>query len=123
MRTAGPDQLAFLRGAKYRDAVKDSGAGAVLVGQEMDVPVVKIVVEDVDVAFARIAGVFHPVPRAVEHSIDPTAAVDPSAELNEPVRLEAHAVVEAGARVGQGSILMAGSVVGKCSVLGEESLL
>lgn len=116
LRTAGADRIGFVRDARYAAAAKATRAGALLTESELATAASQIVVDDVDVAYAKVALRFHPVPRAVAHAIHPTAVVDPAAVLEEPVQIGPRAVV-GKSRVGAGTVVGAGVVIGDgCSI-------
>jgi UDP-3-O-[3-hydroxymyristoyl] glucosamine N-acyltransferase len=119
LRSAGPDRIGFVREARYHAAAKATRAGAVLTASELDTPATQIVVGDVDVAYAKIAAHFHPVPRATVHSIHPTAVVDPEAQLERPVQVGPRAVV-GRCRIGAGTVVDAGAVIGDGCELGRD---
>lgn len=116
LRSAGPDQIGFVRDAKYREVAKETRAGALLVFEEFETEAAQILVDDVNAAFAKVALAFHPVPRAEQHEIHPTAVVHPDAALEEPVCVGPKAVI-GRARVGAGSVVMSGvSVADGCGI-------
>jgi UDP-3-O-[3-hydroxymyristoyl] glucosamine N-acyltransferase len=92
----------------------------VIVRQELAVGIPQIVVRNPHAAFARVALHFHPLPRAAEHRIHPTAVVDPSAVLEAPVEVGPHATVGAGARIGAGTVIAASAVVGARVTVGRD---
>jgi UDP-3-O-[3-hydroxymyristoyl] glucosamine N-acyltransferase len=122
LRNARPDWIGFVRDASYRDAARTTTAGALITGEELQTRAAQIVVADVGLAFARVAALFHPPPRATEHRVDPSAAVDPGAELESPVTVGPRAVV-GRARIGAGSFVMAGSVVADGCRIGRDCVL
>ena len=116
LRTAGPDRIGFVRDARYAAAAKATRAGALLTESELATAASQIVVDDVDVAYAKVALRFHPVPRAMCHEVHATAVVDPAAVLEEPVQIGPRAVV-GKSRVGAGTVVGAGVVIGDgCSI-------
>jgi UDP-3-O-[3-hydroxymyristoyl] glucosamine N-acyltransferase len=123
LRSAGPEQLGFVRDLKYRDLARASGAGALLVPEPLETQAAQIVVANVPASFARIATVFFPLPRATSQRVHPTAVVDPGAVLESPVDVGARVVVERGARVGAGSVLKAGVTVGEGCRLGRDCVV
>lgn len=122
LRTAGPEHIGFVRHARYHPAAQATRAGALLTGTELSITASQIVVDDVNVAYAKIALHFHPIPRATEHSVHPTAVVDPGAELEAPVVIGPRAVI-GRCRIGSGAIVMAGAVVGDGSTIGRDALV
>jgi UDP-3-O-[3-hydroxymyristoyl] glucosamine N-acyltransferase len=116
LRTAGPDRIGFVRDARYAAAAKATRAGALLTESELATAASQIVVDDVDVAYAKVALRFHPVPLALRHDVHPTAVVDPAAVLEEPVQIGPRAVV-GKSRLGAGTVVGAGVVIGDgCSI-------
>lgn len=119
LRTAGPDHIGFVRDARYAAAAKATRAGALLTEDELATSASQIVVDDVDVAYAKVALRFHPVPRAVRHEIHPTAVVDPAAVLEEPVAIGPRAVI-GRSRIGAGTVIGAGVVVADGCTIGRD---
>lgn len=82
-----------------------------------------IVVPEPQLGFAKIAQLFHPLPRAEGVEIHPTAIVHESVRIDGAVRIGPHVVVEEDARLGEGVVLMQGASVGKRTRLGEACVL
>ncbi|MBX3461668.1 MAG: UDP-3-O-(3-hydroxymyristoyl)glucosamine N-acyltransferase [Planctomycetes bacterium] len=122
LRTAGPDRIGFVRNVNYHALAAATRAGAVLTSTELATEAVQILVRDVDLAYAKVANLFHPRPRAAVHSIHPTAVVDPAAELEAPVVIGPHAVV-GRCRLGAGTVVMAGVSIGDDTTIGRDGLL
>lgn len=112
LRAAGPEQIGFVREAKFAPLAAHSRAGAVIVSEAIAATMTQIVVVAPDVAFARVATVFHPVPRATAHRVHPTAVVDDGATLDDPVELGPHCSVGRGAHIGAGTLCGSGVIVG-----------
>ena len=123
LRTASLDQLGFVRTPKYRDAVRDCSAGALIVGEELQTGASLIIVQDVRVGFAKIALLFHPMPKAEQHRVHASAVLDPSAELGDPVQIGPRVVVDAGASIGAGSVIMAGAIIGEDCRIGLDCVI
>ncbi|MEO6594024.1 MAG: UDP-3-O-(3-hydroxymyristoyl)glucosamine N-acyltransferase [Planctomycetota bacterium] len=122
LRTAGPDRIGFVRHARFHAAAATTRAGALLSATELSTQASQIVVSSVDVAYAKVALVFHPVPRAIAHSIHPTAVVDADAELQAPVAIGPRAVV-GKCKIGSGTVVMAGVSIGDGSTIGNDCVL
>jgi UDP-3-O-[3-hydroxymyristoyl] glucosamine N-acyltransferase len=122
LRTAGPDRIGFVRDARDHGAAKATRAGALLSAAELATTASQIVVDDVDVAYAKVAMHFHPVPRALVHSVHPSAVIDPQAELETPVVIGPRVVV-GRSTIAAGTVLMAGVVVGDGCSIGRDCLL
>lgn len=123
LRAAGPEEIGFVRDPKYAPLASASAAGAVIVTRELELPMAQIVVEDAAVAFAKIAGRFHPPPRALRHAVHATAVVGEGSELAEPVRIGPRVAVGAGCRIGPGSVLAAGVVIGDRVRVGRDCVI
>lgn len=122
LRSAGPDRIGFVRHPRYAAAAMASRVGALLVAEPLATAASQIVVADVDVAYAKVATHFHPLPRAKAHSVHPTAVVDPEAKLEAPVEIGPRAVV-GRCTIGAGTVLMAGAVVGDGAVVGQDCVV
>ena len=125
LRLAGPEVLCFVRNSRYFDAARSSGAGGLLVPKVIDgcESSSQIVVDMVDAAFARIAQIYFPLPRATELRIHPSASVEASAVLEGPVEIGPQASVGADARIGPGTVVGGGCYVGDGVVLGRDCIL
>ncbi len=123
---AGPDDLAFCEGRRHLPALRESRAGAVLVATDAASAVpegcIALVVDAPQLAYARVAALFHPRPAAVQ-GIHPTAVIAADATIGEGCEIGPFVVVGAGAEVGPGCILHAHAVVGPGCVLGAGSIL
>lgn len=123
LEAAGPDTLSFLANPRYRRALRDTRAGAVLVGPGVPVPagVVALRVADPYAAFAAALALFHP-PALPPPGVSPQASVHPSATVD-GATVDAFAFVGAGAVVGTGSWLQPGAVVGAGARVGRDCRL
>ncbi|MCA8975282.1 MAG: UDP-3-O-(3-hydroxymyristoyl)glucosamine N-acyltransferase [Planctomycetes bacterium] len=122
LRSAGPDQVGFVRTARYAEAARVTRAGALLLKDGLETDAAQILVADVDVAYAITAQHFHPMPKATAHQIHPTAVVHPEASLEQPVEVGPHAVI-GRCRIGSGSVIMAGVVIGDLVSIGRDCVL
>jgi UDP-3-O-[3-hydroxymyristoyl] glucosamine N-acyltransferase len=121
LRNAQPNQIGFVRHPRYYEMAAGTEAGALLALEEFPTKAALIVVDDVDVAYAKIAMWFHPLPLAKEHSIHPTASVHPEAKLEEPVMVGPNASV-GKCSVGAGTHVMAGASIGDGAIVGKDCL-
>jgi len=123
---AGPDDVAYCEGRRHAAALRTTRAGAVFVlpGAEPDVPrgCIALVSEAPQLAFARVAALFHPRPAPMP-GIHPTAVIAADAVIGEGCEIGPYAVIGAGAEIGPGCMLAAHAVVGPGSVLGAGSIL
>jgi UDP-3-O-[3-hydroxymyristoyl] glucosamine N-acyltransferase len=120
---AGPDDLAFLTNAKYRDQAARTRAGAILVAPGVDVPGRDLLeAAEPYLALAEILDRMHP-PLRPPAGISPDARVAPTAEVGEGVSVGAFAVIEDGARVGDRAVVGAGAFVGARCTVGPDTTL
>ncbi len=112
---AGPGQVSYLAERRYLDALRATGAGAVVVppAHAAAVPAgaVALVTEAAQLGFARVAALFHPPPPR-EAGIHPTAVVGEGATVGEGTEIGAFAVIGEGARIGRGCVVHPHAVVG-----------
>ena len=123
LKRAGSEDVAFLAVPRPAEDLREFRGGVLIVRKLLEASFPQIVVENPHSAFAQIARKLHPPPRAVAHSIHPTAVVDPTAELESPVEVGPHCVVEAGVTIGAGTVLRAGTVLGRNSRVGRNCLI
>ena len=119
---AAPDEISFVDNRRYRDALRATRAGAVLVAPALagDVPegCLGLATAQPYLGFIRIARLFHPTPAPVP-GIHPSAVVAPDATVAEGCEIGPGAVIGAGARIGAGCVIGANAVVGPGVEMGE----
>jgi len=121
---AGDAEVSFLANTRYKDAVSDTAAVAVLLGADDVAPehcgVIRVA--DPYLAFALLQRFFYPqaIAAGQRHC---SAAIDSTALLAEDVDVAAHAVIGAHVHIGAGSMIGAGCVIGGNVRIGERCLL
>ena len=119
LETAGPDEVSFLTGSRYRRLAEQSRAGAIVVGvdvQGLACPVLRV--PSPQVALITLLRLFHPDP-AVSPGIHQLAFVADGASVATSASVGPFAVIEKGAtvgartRVGPLVFLGAGAAVGE----------
>lgn len=125
LRSAGPGSIAFLSNYKYRQYLRETGATAVILSEELlgECPVSALVSSDPYVTYARVANALYPVEQRTGGFIHPSAVVDEGADIHGSVVIGPHCVVEAGAGLARGVVLGPACVVQKDCRLGEGSRL
>jgi len=124
LEKATPDTIAFLANERYLKQLQATGAGAVIVGEQLrnslDIP--HIVAANPYAYFARASALFNPQVEvaATRHE---SAVIHPGAVLGESVYIAPHVVIEEGARIGSGSRIGVGAYVGAGSTIGENGTL
>ena len=122
LRQPAPDRIGFVRHPRYQEVAAKTTAGALLSSDAFETPASLIVVADVDVAYAKVAMHFHPLPLAREHHIHTTAWAHPDAELEAPVEVGPNASV-GRCKLGAGTAIKAGAAVGDGARLGKDCLI
>jgi UDP-3-O-[3-hydroxymyristoyl] glucosamine N-acyltransferase len=134
LEAAGPGDLSFVTLARHRARALASGAGALLVGEDLAVALAHdlgdrqvagadlLVVADAGYALARLLALFHPEP-ARAAGRHPTAIVGEGAVVDPAAHLGPYVVVGAGSRVGAGAAVLSHAVVGCGCTVGERALI
>ncbi|WP_087022917.1 UDP-3-O-(3-hydroxymyristoyl)glucosamine N-acyltransferase [Thaumasiovibrio subtropicus] len=122
--TAKEGQITFLTSSKYRKALANSQASAVLVkeGDREFCQTNALVVKDPYLAYAWCAQLFDTTPPCAV-DIAPSAVVADDVKLGEGVSIGANAVIESGVVLGDRVQIGAGCFVGKEAELGAETKL
>jgi UDP-3-O-[3-hydroxymyristoyl] glucosamine N-acyltransferase len=126
---ASASEVSFLSNPRYRAALANSSAGAILISDEdagsIDSGGRTLWVGDNPYArFAHVAQFF-----ATQHSLPPSAGIHPSAVVDGSAQVDAGvhigpgAVIGAGAHVGAGSVVGAACIIGAGTRIGAGSLL
>lgn len=122
-------EVTFIGDAKHAGRWEKSKASAALVTRGVEVPHhdpearALIVVENADLAMARVLEHFaSPLPSPAM-GIHPRACVDPSAQLGEHVRIGALAYIGPEARIGNGVTIHPGATVMDQAIIGDDSII
>jgi UDP-3-O-[3-hydroxymyristoyl] glucosamine N-acyltransferase len=120
---AGPEDLSFFTNPRYRAAVEQSRAGAILVGPETRIEGRDLLVApDPYLALAEILDRMHPA-SLPSPGISPDARVSPGATVGLDVAIGPFAVVGEGTRLGDRVVCGAGVVIGERSEIGADTVL
>ncbi len=137
LETAGPADLSFVTLARHRARALASGAGALLVGEDVAAALGErrpeggggaergvdlLVVGDAGRALARLLEVFHP-PEVREPGAHPTAIVEAGAVVDPAAHLGPYVVIGAGSTVAAGAAVLAHAVVGRGCSVGPRALI
>lgn len=126
LSAAGPDDVSYLEGRRHAAALGATRAGAVLVSPDAlaEVPQgsIALVCAAPQLAFARVAALFHPRPSPTP-GIHPTACIATDARIGDGCEVGPFAVIGAGAQIGSGCILGPHVTIGPGCVLGAGSVL
>lgn len=123
LQLAGPEQVSFLDNRKYADALAASKAGAVIVHPSMlrHVPegCVAIVTPEPYLGWARVAGLFHPLP-PTSPGIHPMAVVDATAIIHPTAEIGPFTMIGARVEIGPRSVIATGAVLGAGVTIGAD---
>ncbi len=116
---ASSTQISFLSNPAYREQLKTTRAGAVIVSEnDLDAcPVNALIAADPYVSYAKIATRFDPR-QSFEPGIHASASIDPTASIGRDVYIGANAVIGPGCdiadacSIGPGSVLLADVSIG-----------
>lgn len=123
LQLAGPDQVSFLDNGKYAPELEQTRAGAVIVHPDMigRVPpgAVAILTAEPYAAWARVAGLFHPLP-PLRSGIHASAVVASNAQVHPTAEIGALAVIGARAEIGARCRIAPHAVIGEGVILGAD---
>lgn len=121
---AGGSDLAFLEREALVSHLETRTPGAILAreGVEIPEPITVLRVDEPQLAFIRVVGLFHPPPPTCP-DIHPTAIVGPGVRLGAGVSLGPHVVLRPGSSIGDRTEIAAGGYVGEGSRVGRDCRL
>jgi len=120
---AGPDDLSFVSGARYRAAARDSRAGALIVGDAADAggkPA--LIASNPSVALARLLDYLEPARKAAP-GVSSRAVVSPTARLGTEVAIGPGAVIGERAEIGDRAVIGVNAYVGPDAQIGRDTIL
>jgi len=116
--------VSFLGNDKYREQVKPSRAGVVLVPSDYteEPPAGRawIVCNAPSDAFTQVVLAFTPPPVTYSPGIHPNAFIDPTATVPATAHIGAGAVIDANAVIGENTIIQANCYVGRETTIGDD---
>lgn len=121
---AGPDQISVLASHNYLDQFSRTRAGAVIVHKRVKLPAgVKqpvLIVEDVDLAVAKVLEMFAPPVPHPPRGIDPATRVAPDAVLEDEIAVGFNVSIGRRSQIGARTVLHPGVVVGDDVIIGQD---
>jgi len=122
--TAGESDVTFIRDDKYATGLKNSRAGAVIVGRRLEaLAKPQLVVKNIDAALIEALSFFAPELKGPVEGIDPTAKIGQDVKVAEGVAIGACVVVDDGAEIGQNTVIGSGCKIGENSRVGKNCRL
>jgi len=121
---AGPDELSFVTGNRYKAQLEETRAGAVVVPEDLAVarPLTLIRAADANLATAYAGWLFQPPP-AHPPGVSPQAAVDPSARIDPQASVYPLAYIGPGAEIGPGAVIHPQVYIGLEAKVGAETII
>ena len=122
--TAGENEVTFVSGDKYKAALADSSALAVIVPECIeDLEKPQLVVKNVNTALIEVLNIFAIKLKAVTPGIDPTARLGQNIKIAEGVSVGAYVVIDDGVEIGPNSVIGCGCKIGQNSKIGSNCRL
>jgi len=123
LQTAGPGEVSFLDNRKYRPALAQTRAGAVIVHPDLaaEVPAgaVAVVTSEPYAAWARVAALFHPLP-PLSPGAHPSAVIAAGATIHPSAEIGVLAVIGREAEIGPRCRIGPLAVIGEGVVIGAD---
>lgn len=133
LEDAKGDEVSFLANRKYVSQLKTTGAGAVIVGEDVEVPegLVVLVAEDPYYAFRNAVVALHgwrehpdfSFSSEVKGNVSEQAVVDPSATIGEGTVVHPFAVIGAGVEIGENCVVYPHTFIGPGVKIGDDCQL
>jgi UDP-3-O-[3-hydroxymyristoyl] glucosamine N-acyltransferase len=122
---AGKGKITFLANPKYKQALQNSRASAVIIDQKAEITpsIPFILVADAYYGFLQTFLLFNPTKKILEDGVHPTAVVHDSARVGADASIGANAFIGAGVVVGSKSQIFPNCVILSDSKLGEDCTL
>jgi UDP-3-O-[3-hydroxymyristoyl] glucosamine N-acyltransferase len=126
LHEADPTRLSFFDNPKYKEALRATSAGAVVLRPEhvplLPAGVAALTTKHPYPAYALLAQKFHPLMEGMS-GISPAAVIDPDAQLGVGVSIEPGAVIGAFAVIADGAHIGAGSYIGPYVTIGARTFV
>ncbi|MDT8300614.1 MAG: UDP-3-O-(3-hydroxymyristoyl)glucosamine N-acyltransferase [Sedimentisphaerales bacterium] len=122
--TAGENEVTFVSGDKYKAALADSSAVAVIVPECIEgLNKPQLVVNNVNAALIEVLNIFAPKLKPVIPGIDPTARLARNIKIAEGVSIGAYVVIDDGVEIGPNTLISSGCKIGENSKIGNNCRL
>jgi UDP-3-O-[3-hydroxymyristoyl] glucosamine N-acyltransferase len=117
---AGPGDLTFLANPRYRSAVRNTRASAIVVARNAgEMPLASLRAPDPYYAFARAIEIFHPAPRFAP-DVHPTTVVAPTAVIGPGAHIGPYCFVDEDVRIGAGAVLHSFVAIYRGAIIGDD---
>lgn len=121
---AEPSQLSFFVSPRYRSALENTRAAAVLIQDKhrKDCKTAALVVADPYLAYAKAAALLHPVVRP-EAGVHASAVVAENASIAKSASIGPYCVIGRGVHIAEEAVIEAGVIIGERCTVGRQSWL
>lgn len=121
--SAGPDEITFAGSGKYIKHLENSKAGAVIVpGDTKTAPVNLVTVENPQVAFAKVLGLFYPR-KSPDPGIRPTAIIGRRFKCGEDISIGHGVFIADDVTIGSRVVLRPGVVIEQNVTIGDDAVI
>jgi len=124
IKEAGPGDITFVANPRYLPLLQETGASAAVVGpgvKPANLPLV--VVENPDLAFAKVVALFGPETAAPSPGLHPSAVLGEGVRLGEGASVMALAVIDDGVEIGPGTVIYPHVYIGRQARIGRDCIL
>lgn len=122
LEEAKGSDITFLANPKYKDKVFDTSAGAIIVGEDLDIPLPQIIVGNPYLSFAGAVNLLYPEKQHAA-GISEQAFVHRDAHVDETACIYPHVYIGQNARVTKDCIIYPGCFIGDNATIGEATTL
>ena len=119
---ATTSDITFLANPKYKDKVRDTSAGAIIVGEELDIPVAQIIVDNAYLRFAGAVNLLYPEKQHAK-GISEQAFVHPDAQVDKSACIYPHVYIGRNAHISKDCVIYPGCFIGDDARIGENTTL
>lgn len=122
LTTAENGQISFVYNNRFKTKLSETKASAVIL-KEYDESIFSgncIVVDEPQLAYAKIATVLHPLSKAT-HEIHPSSVIHKISKLGTKCSIGANCVIEENVNIGKNVIIESGCYIGRDAYIGDET--
>lgn len=125
IKEAKPGDITFLANLKYANLIGSTMASAVIISKDINIPlnIPAIIVENADLAFAKVIEIFALQPIRPNKGIHPTSVIGKDIILGKDISIGAFAVIEEGTSIGDRTIIYPNSYIGHYVKIGSDCLI
>jgi len=124
VEAACESDVTFITDDRHLAALKNSRAGAVIVGRRLkELSKPQLIVKNVEAALIEALKVFAPKLKAPDEGIDPTARIGQRVKIAKGVAVGAGVVIDDGVEIGLNSAIGSGCKIGQNSKIGKKCRL